>query len=55
MAQTHSRELGVFVSEVSNHGAPIAKNEVAVAKSWAHFVAGGYGAPSFCLNGANNI
>lgn len=41
LAQTQSRELGVFVSELPKHGTPLAKSELPVAKSWAHFVAGG--------------
>lgn len=42
LAQTQSRELDVFVAEIPNYGTPVAKNDLPVAKSWAHFVAGGY-------------
>lgn len=55
LAQTHSRELGVFVSEVPNHGAPIVKNDLPVAKSWAHFVAGGSETPLLRANRADDM
>lgn len=55
LAQVQSRELGVFVSEIPSHGAPIAIKELAVGKSWAHFVAGGFEAPLFRADGVDNV
>ena len=55
LAQTQSRELGVFVPDVSQHGTPLAKNELLVAKSWAHFVAGGYSIPRFGASRADDM
>jgi solute carrier family 25 protein 33/36 len=55
LAQTHSRELGAVVSESPNHGAQIARKELPVAKSWAHFVAGGYETPIFHSNTADRL
>lgn len=55
LAQTQSRELGVFIPEVPKYGTPVAKHDLPVAKSWAHFVAGGYEAPCFDASRANDI
>lgn len=49
LAQTQSRELGAFVPEVPKYGTAVAKNDLPVAKSWAHFVAGGYGILVSCF------
>lgn len=54
LAQTQSRELGVFIAKVPKNGTPLVKQDLPVA-SWAHFVAGGYCTPCFCASRADDM